>query len=405
MRNIILKIGFTNILEHHIIEYYTKKLLQKFQNRKMKNGKYSTSGTKIGEKDKIMTKNMDDQFLETIFHKYQNKSLSWKDADLLLQYNPTDEAIWDRFFEKIADYRWNQQKQKKHVKTYHPGNKFPALSLTGTNCDLDCEHCHSRYLHGMRDISTPTAFKECLQDLVLKNCTGALLSGGCEENGRVPLEKVLPQIKKFKTTHQFYFNSHLGIADSQIIHQLTEAQIDLVSFDLVLNPKVIRDIFHSSHTVDDYIKTYKTLQEENIRLVPHVLIGSYFGRISTEIETLKFITENPTEMMVFIVMIPPKLNGKYDSRFNFILPEDVARLIFIMHYFNPKMELSLGCMRLRSHKFRKMEKWGIQAGLTRIEMPGKKTEDWLQKEHIQIDRFDACCAISETHEQELKKRD
>ena len=38
------------------------------------------------------------------------------------------------------------------LKIYNPTKKFPAISITGSECALNCEHCNKKYLKGMKQI-------------------------------------------------------------------------------------------------------------------------------------------------------------------------------------------------------------------------------------------------------------
>ncbi len=342
--------------------------------------------------------------LDKIYANFTNNALSWNDAESLMKIPSSEDIDWDKFFTKIAQYRWNKLNHPKQIKLYNPGQKFPALSLTGVHCDLACEHCDKKYLKGMRDVSDKSHFQEILSSLVAENINGALLSGGCQKDGSVPIVNFASEIQQFKEQHHFYLNSHLGIVDKPTIQKITHTGVDLVSFDLILDPDVITNVFHSPNTVENYKETYLNLRASSIRVVPHVLIGANFGNLSTELETIKYIHDHPVDMLVFIVMIPPKKAGKYDDRFNFIQANEVARLIFLAKALIPEMEISLGCMRLRNPEFRPMEKWGIQVGLDRIEIPGKSTLEWLHAKKFHISYFNACCAISHQFEEELTKK-
>ena len=37
----------------------------------------------------------------------------------------------------------------KDLKVYIPNIRFPAISITGNNCSLECSHCNKKYLNGM----------------------------------------------------------------------------------------------------------------------------------------------------------------------------------------------------------------------------------------------------------------
>jgi hypothetical protein len=336
--------------------------------------------------------------LDNFLRKFIGDKFTWEDAAALMAIPSDDYLNWDQFFSEIANHRWNHQNEKKSMKIYTPGLHFPALSLTGDQCDLSCDHCDKKYLKGMRDASSSDKFDQQLTNIVNKGGIGALLSGGCDSTGQVPVVKFSKEIAEFKSKHDFYFNSHLGIIDPKTAKDIAKSGVDMVSFDLIFDDSVIKNMFHLSHTSEDYKESYRILKAADIRVVPHVLIGANFGKIISEVHTLQFIQENPSDLIIFIVMIPPKVGKEVDSRFRIVSPSEVARLIFIAKALIPDMELSLGCMRMRGKSFITLEKWSILAGINRMEIPSRSTMNWLQEYNYDIEHFGACCGIPTSFE-------
>ncbi len=71
------------------------------------------------------------------------------------------------------------------LKTYSPVPRFPAISLSGVECALHCEHCNATYLGGMLKAETPEALRALCQKLARKGAVGALLSGGSDKHGGI----------------------------------------------------------------------------------------------------------------------------------------------------------------------------------------------------------------------------
>ncbi len=87
-----------------------------------------------------------------------------------------------------------------------------------------------------------------------------------------------------------------------------------------------------------------------------------------------------------------------DSRFHLLTPSEIARIIFIAKVFMPTSAFSLGCMRPKGKWSKKLERWTIQAGATRMEIPSQATLKWAKSEGFTISYFGACCAIDEKFE-------
>jgi uncharacterized radical SAM superfamily protein len=102
-------------------------------------------------------------------------------------------------------------------------------------------------------------------------------------------------------------------------------------------------------------------------------------------------------LIVIIALIPPK---KYNSVFMEPKPIDIAKVISLVRFLFPKSEISLGCMRPRGRIKVNVEKYALNAGITRIEIPSYKTLNWLRQNHpdIKIKFFSSCCAIPSEYE-------
>ncbi|MHA1794643.1 MAG: hypothetical protein DRO88_04900 [Promethearchaeia archaeon] len=341
-----------------------------------------------------------DQFLE----KMLKKTFTWQDAYKFLQFQSDDS--WDPFFENVYEKFSLPKRKEKNIKVYVPGREFPSISLTGKACALNCEHCDRKYLSSMIPAATSSQLKTVLANLSKSGKVGTLLSGGCDAEGKVNYSNFVQVIQDFKQTPEgkkFYLNSHVGLVSTSEAQELAKIGIDAVSFDLNLDSEVITNIFHLKHSPEDYQNSFEALLNNGINVIPHILIGANFGRIKGELTALKYLNRFQPEIIVFIVMIPPRRQGVMDSRFSLVSPQEVAKIILISHYFFPHAEISLGCMRPYWNDAFHTEKWAIQAGVSRMVKPTMKTRQWLENESFKIEKLTACCVIPYEMENVAKK--
>lgn len=282
------------------------------------------------------------------------------------------------------------------LKIYIPTKRFPAISITGNECKLECEHCNKKYLKGMKPIVRAKELERFLLDLYKKGGVGALISGGSMENGSVPLLKFLDTIKKVKKETRLIINTHTGLLNEATAKKLADAKVDIVSFDINMDKEVVRNIYHLDIELNEYKRAINLLKKYKLNIVPHICIGLHYGKLHKELDSIRFIKEtniNPS-LIVIIVLIPPK-----DSKIKFELPipEDIAKVISFLRIVFPMTEISLGCMRPRGKIKTDIEKLAIKAGITRIEIPSRETLIWLKEfnSKIQYKYFSACCAIPE----------
>ncbi|NVM37141.1 MAG: radical SAM protein [Candidatus Lokiarchaeota archaeon] len=319
---------------------------------------------------------------------------SWLDFTMLLNLDSSDLEPVFTLAQKITRKNFGN-----YLKIYIPTKRFPAISITGTECALECEHCNKKYLHGMKQILNTKELEQFLFNLSKKNGVGALISGGSTVDGSVPLLNFLDTIKKVKRETDLIINTHTGLLNEETAKKLAEANVDIVSFDINMDEEVVRNVYHLDIELSEYKKAINLLKKYDLNIVPHICIGLHYGKLKKELESIKFIKEtklNPS-LIVIIVLIPPK-----ESKIKFELPkpEDIAKVITILRIAFPKTEISLGCMRPRGKIKTKIEKVAIKAGITRIEIPSKDTLKWLKNYNskIQFKFFSACCAIPDKFE-------
>ncbi len=325
---------------------------------------------------------------------------SWSDYSKLLELNEEEFKPFFILAQEIKKKIFNND-----LKVYIPNVKFPAVSITGGECALKCEHCNKKYLNGMKSLVTNEDLEAFLLDLDKNEGLGILLSGGCEPDGSVPLLNYLNIIKKIKTKTNLIINTHTGLLNEETAEKLANAGVDIVSFDINMDEEVIRNIYHLEKKLDDYKRAVDLLRKYNLNIVPHICAGLYYGKLHKELDSIRFIKEsgmNPS-IIVIIALIPPKSNNKFERP----TPLDIAKVIAVTRFIFPNTEISLGCMRPRGDIKIEIEKHALKAGITRIEIPSPKTLKYLKKinPEIKFKFFSACCAIPDKFEKMAKSKD
>lgn len=338
---------------------------------------------------------------EKLLEKFESGNQTWSDYEKFLNLN-IDEL--EPFLKQA--YTLKKRNFGNLLKIYVPNKRFPAVSITGSDCSLHCEHCNKKYLDGMTPILNNSELKKYLMDLHKSGGIGILLSGGCLPDGSVPLLNYLDSIKEIKQKTNLIINAHTGLLNEETARKLAEVGVDIVSFDINMDEDIIKEIYHLDKNLDDYKKSIDILLEYGINVVPHVCIGLYYGKLHKELESIKFIKEsrlNPS-LIVLIALIPPK-----DAKTKFARPEpqDIAKIISSIRFAFPNTEISLGCMRPRGNVKVEIEKYAIKSGINRIEIPSKNTLKWANERdpNIKYNFFSACCAIPNEFEKFALSKD
>ncbi len=323
-----------------------------------------------------------------LLNKIKTSTANWSDYAQFLKLQESELEPFIEYAQELKKKNFNNK-----LKIYIPDKNFPAISLTGKECSLSCEHCERKYLAGMKAIVSKENLKEFLLDLSKKGGKGVLLSGGCEPDGSVPLKEFLDVVKEVKLKTDLIINAHTGWLNEETAIKLEEAGVDIISLDVNVDEEILREIYHLNKNVNDYTKLIGLLKKYKLNVVPHICIGLYYGLLHKELESIKFIKEfigNPS-LIVLLALIPPKSSNKFQTPRGF----DIAKIIATIRFIFPATEISLGCMRPRENVKVEIEQWAFKAGITRIEIPSKETLKWVKSidPKIEFKFYSACCAV------------
>ena len=79
---------------------------------------------------------------------------------------------------------------------------WPALSITGGECKLQCDHCKARILEPMLAATTPEALWRTVNEQVAQGAKGMLLTGGSNHRDEVEYGPFLPTVRRIKDAFQ-----------------------------------------------------------------------------------------------------------------------------------------------------------------------------------------------------------
>ncbi len=245
----------------------------------------------------------------------------------------------------------------------------------------------------MKPINNPQELLTFCKNLHHQKGVGCLISGGCNENGEIPLTPFLPTLSEIKQSTNLFLNVHTGFLSDTQAYNLAQTGIDCASVDVVGDDLTIQTIYGlAQRTTKDYALTLQALEKHSLPIAPHICIGLHNGELSGELNALQLIksTINP-KLLVFIALMPTK--GTPMAASQSPPPHDVARVCAIARLLFPETEIALGCMRPRGGIRRQMEQLAIHAGITRLVQPTKATLQYLEKNDYTINTRNACCVL------------
>ncbi|MEO0127065.1 MAG: radical SAM protein [candidate division WOR-3 bacterium] len=285
----------------------------------------------------------------------------------------------------------------KKITFYIPGmfhyngikGNFPGVSLTGKSCGLNCAHCQGRLLESMLPVESANQLLDLGEMLYKNNAVGFLLSGGFDSNHTIPLIDYIPAIKKIKERTGLKITLHCGILDQKTCIMLKEAGIDQALIDVIGDDDTIKNIYRTEKKVDDIIDTIKNLLNAQIPVIPHIVVGLNYGKISGEHRALEIIKDFPISTLVFVSLMPvpdtPMENIKTPTA------EEIARLVINARFKMPKLIIALGCARKRGYK--DIDLWAIECGVNRIALPADEAVAKAKEYNLFIEWQKTCCSL------------
>jgi uncharacterized radical SAM superfamily protein len=281
--------------------------------------------------------------------------------------------------------------QIKDHKQVHSDN-FLSLSVTGTSCSLNCEHCDGHLLKGMESTITPESLFERCAEIKNQGGEGVLISGGSDSKGHVPLDRFGKAIGQVKKELGLQVVVHTGLVTPETATLLAEAEIDAAMLDIIGDEDVSSRVYHISDGPQKMRQSLSILEEHQIPTVPHVLVGLDYGQLKGEIEALQMISEGSPSAVVIIALSPvrktPMENVKPPS------PENIGRIMTAARLGFPEIPILLGCARPRGQHKIDTDMYAIRSGMNGIALISQEGVDFAREKYLEPMFEDVCCSLA-----------
>ena len=280
-----------------------------------------------------------------------------------------------------------------HYKTSYYSSKpthFPTLSLTGTVCAINCKHCEGKVLQTMQSADTPETLIAIAEKLKQQGALGFLLSGGCMQDGSVPLTGFVAAIQEIKQKLGLTVFVHTGIIRLDVATALKNAGVDAALIDIIGSDETIKQIGNLNVTVNDYANSLRALQEAGLNYVPHVIVGLHDGKLKGELDALKLVAAVKPSSIVIIAFMP--IHGTAMEEVKPPQPVEIARVIAAARIMFPRTPLALGCMRPKGKHRAETDILALKAGVDAIAFPNEEAVRYAEAQKIEFSFSSHCCA-------------
>ena len=201
----------------------------------------------------------------------------------------------------LLELAWAESRARhgSRLTAYLPGmfvvdgrrGKYRAVSITGDKCDMNCGHCKGTLLRSMEHALSPDDLKRRGQAAVARGDHGILVTGGCDQEGRLPWEQFIPAIRELKQRTDLKITVHAGQTDPQTARALKDAGVDQALVDVIGDDDTARDVYRLSNGTESIRRTLDSLAKADLEIVPHIIFGIHHGQQRGEMAALKMLRD------------------------------------------------------------------------------------------------------------------
>ncbi|MFW6191645.1 MAG: radical SAM protein, partial [Thiohalospira sp.] len=273
-------------------------------------------------------------------------------------------------------------------------SSWPAVSITGGDCKLQCDHCKAKILEPMIPARTPEDLWRTVNELVEDGAQGMLLTGGSDHRNEVHYGPYYETIRRIKDEFpDFSIACHTALVDEDAAISMEQSGIDAAMMDVIGAQDTITQVYHLRRSVDDFEQTLETLvNKTNMKVVPHIVAGLHYGHLLGEWNALEMLQRHTPDAVVLVVVMPFYAP---DSR-PFVTPDPGAVGSFFMDAREALGEtpLLLGCARPPGETKSQIDTYAVMAGLNGIAHPADGMVELATRLERPVRVTPACCSIA-----------
>ncbi|MDH5376704.1 MAG: radical SAM protein, partial [Gammaproteobacteria bacterium] len=247
---------------------------------------------------------------------------------------------------------------------------WPAVSITGGDCKLQCDHCKAKILEPMIPARTPEDLWRVVNQSIEQGAHGMLLTGGSNHRNEVEYGPYYSTIRRIKDEFpQFQIALHTALVDDDVALSMEQAGIDAAMMDVIGAQETITQVYHLKRTVEDFEATLESLVKTQMKVVPHIVIGLHYGKLLGEWNALEMLQRHVPDALVLVVVMPQYAPAKRP----FVTPDstEVGRFFLDAREALPDVPILLGCARPAGIAKIQIDAYATMAGIGGIAHPAE----------------------------------
>jgi len=270
---------------------------------------------------------------------------------------------------------------------------WPAVSITGGDCKLQCDHCKAKILEPMIPARTPEALWRVVNGVIEEGAQGMLITGGSNHRNEVEYDEYYPVIRRIKDEFpEFKIAMHTALVDANIALSMEQSGIDAAMMDVIGAQETITQVYHLKRKVEDFEETLQYLVKTNMKVVPHIVLGLHYGSMLGEWNALEMLKRHTPDAVVLVVVMPQYAPEK--RPFQVLNPDEAGAFFLDAREALPETPLLLGCARPAGIAKMKIDSYAVMAGMSGIAHPAEGVVELAARIERRVKVTPACCSIA-----------
>lgn len=272
-------------------------------------------------------------------------------------------------------------------------NTWPAISITGGDCKLACDHCKAKILEPMIPARTPQELWRVVNEQMALGARGMLLSGGSNQRNEVEYGPYYATMRRIKDAFPaFKIALHTALVDRDGARRMQDAGIDAAMMDVIGAQDTITQVYHLKRRVDDFERALEYLVATQMKVVPHIVLGLHYGRLLGEWHALEIVQRHRPSALVLVVAMPIYATPQRP----FVTPDAHAVGGFFLDARKalPDLPLLLGCARPPGRAKSQIDAYAVMAGLNGIAHPAEGMLELARRLQRPAHVTPSCCSIA-----------
>lgn len=279
---------------------------------------------------------------------------------------------------------------QKKINFFITSNYFPSISVTGNECSLKCQHCKGKLLESLVHATSCDELVKKSMSLHKKGARGILLTGGCDERGRVPINDIIPAIKKIKDKTGMLLIAHTGFISPAEASALRGSGLDGIGFDVIGDMGTAKEVYGLSVSEREYMESLCSIEDSGLMVFPHVCVGLHFGELRGELRALEMIRVIKPATVIITGLMPvagtPMAHIKP-------MPSYFEKVITRALEMFPDTPVVLGCAHSSGKDREKIEMIAMNCGVSGIAAPTVNTARFARENGFEVNYYGMCCGL------------